>query len=338
MLFEGVCVTAVILAPGTDFEWLAIDAYQLYEHIDPDDLLHVVSARIRTYYQSSSSLASLLINLLDIVVRSQFVRHRGRTYLCKSAIATGLPPGVFLANIYLDKFDHSILNHIAVLWYRRLVDDACMLVKTSATLDVTTIANNFHDSITWEISGRGDSVNFLDVTLSFRHDIQFRIPSWTTYRKPLNAYLYVPASSCHPISTLKAIVSSEVARMLNTNKHKSDCLQQLDFFTGKLLKRGYDMHSIVRCIKSALKPGTCKAVKHVGVRNIFLKVQHSSVLNAKFIRNTLGKHTPLLARACGGQIDLILCRMHQYNLFRRGYRNNWSNRTWEAFELGRGGS
>ena len=53
-------------------------------------------------------------------------------------------------------------------------------------------------------------VNFLDLNLCIENE-KF---THKTFRKPLNAYAYLPWSSCHPPSVKKGIVATELQRIL----------------------------------------------------------------------------------------------------------------------------
>ena len=173
--------------------------------------MRVVSQTIRCYYCSNFSLASLLINLTDIVVASQFVEFQGVVHHCTSAIATGLSCGVFLANIYLSDMDSSISVLHNVIWYHKLVDDFCALTSDGHSADLLSTANGYHNAVTWKRTGSGNSVDFLDVTLSFgvsTDNFNHKVPRWRTYKKPLNSYLYVPGNSCHPDSQVNSLLGS----------------------------------------------------------------------------------------------------------------------------------
>ena len=104
-----------------------------------------------------------------------------------------------VANIYLSSFDNFLMqscdNYLQFL--RRYIDDLLLLWSGSA-LELSAIANSWHPSLKFDLSGDGN-VHFLDVALHIEHN---RSVSWAMYEKPLNLHLYVPANSCHPDSVL----------------------------------------------------------------------------------------------------------------------------------------
>ena len=86
-----------------------------------------------------------------------------------------------------------------------------------------------------------EQTTFLDLLINYSGGI-FR---YSTYRKPLNLYQYLPYSSNHSPATKQGIVATKVHRMLITNRFKEDFEQQLQFFAEKLSERGYPLHVIV---------------------------------------------------------------------------------------------
>ena len=81
------------------------------------------------------------------------------------------------------------------------------------------------------------SVNttFLDLSIS-------RLGSlfvYSTYRKSLNSYAYLPFSSNHSLAVKSGIVATECCRLLVTNRYSTTFQAQLNFFAQKLQDRGY---------------------------------------------------------------------------------------------------
>ena len=69
-----------------------------------------------------------------------------------------------------------------------VVDDALLLSKASAREQILDYLNSWHASVVWLESASGSQVPFLDLSLS----IVDNETSYETYRKPKNAYLYLP--------------------------------------------------------------------------------------------------------------------------------------------------
>ena len=106
------------------FEIATVDIKNLYPSINTNHLLEVLSNDVLRFY-SGSRKAVFIVSLLQVVLRNQFIVHRGEAFQALG-IATGIPPGVFLANIYVSHVDTLIMeNHASqIAFYARLVDDS----------------------------------------------------------------------------------------------------------------------------------------------------------------------------------------------------------------------
>ena len=224
-----------------------IDAENLYPSIDSKHLFSQVSKQIDEFYHGSS-FAHFAIELLRIVLDSQCVEHDGR-FFYGHGIATGLPPGVFLANIYLAPLDALTADEPKIKFYYRFVDDTIICSKDHTT--PLMILNSYHSNITWLLTATGGhdtAVPFLDLSLKITGGQLF----YETYRKPLNGYLYIPKNSRHPETSFKSLIQGEVTRLIRTNRHKEDLQRHLDFFAEKLRRRGYDPSFVQRCMRRQL--------------------------------------------------------------------------------------
>ena len=75
------------------FEIATIDIKNLYPSIDTDHLLEVLCSDVIASYGNCNK-ARFIVGVLQVVLRNQFILHRGEAYQA-FGIATGIPPGVF---------------------------------------------------------------------------------------------------------------------------------------------------------------------------------------------------------------------------------------------------
>ena len=69
-----------------------------------------------------------------------------------------------------------------------------------------------------EAATGGSHTSFLDLYIVVdRGELEY-----STYRKPLNAYRYLPYVSSHPLATLRGIIATECYRLLITKKFECD--------------------------------------------------------------------------------------------------------------------
>ena len=219
-------------------------------------MIRVLTRRINEYYKTQQGLANLASECIQLILRNQVVRRCKNLYISHGGIATGLACGVFMANIYLDDHDNAMMenNDNSISNYFRFVDDVLL-----SAIDLTIfirMKNWRPDSIKWEISAKTDeNLPLLDLSLSLRDGIICN----ELYRKQLNAYLYLPASSSHPRSTKAGIASGETERIWRLCQSRETANKHLEFFIKKLCARGYDagkMRNIVHSTIQRLQYGT----------------------------------------------------------------------------------
>ena len=193
----------------------------------------VLCRRIRDHYASNAEYAHVACDILCIIIREQTVRYGEPCSIATSGIATGLACGVFMTNIYLHDLDeHVVVECASVLSnYVRFGDD--VLVSTADGSRVhASLAGWRPQSIRWETTAHGiRSIPFLDLSLSI--DDGFVVSE--LFRKDLNAYLYVPAASCHPERCKLGIVKSETERTFNLCSSPIDCCRHLRVFGRQVL-------------------------------------------------------------------------------------------------------
>ena len=84
----------------------------------------------------------------------------------------------------------------------------------AATADIVHVFNRWNDDIevTHDSSEHPAQTSFLDLKLSVR-GMQIM---YETHRKQMNTYMYLSSNSCHSSNVLKAIVHTELHRLLVT--------------------------------------------------------------------------------------------------------------------------
>jgi hypothetical protein len=311
------------------FEIATIDIRNLYPSIDLEHMFAVLADAVLSHYRHRSSYAYFVNHLIYIVLHHQYVEHRGEFFKA-CGIATGVQPGVFFANIYLNKLDLFILaTHGSDLaFYARLVDDS--VVCSSSVDSILDTMSTFHHTIVWDITSRGGrahlnehAVPFLDVSLS--HDMG-KI-DYETYRKPLNVYLYIPWNSCHPRTCFDALVKGETIRLWRTCLSKHAFASQANFFVEKLVSRGYprkECKKIVQRMANHLESSRLQRRRNVHSHRHFLVLTYSSTLRLRTLKCVISKHLPILRHAFRSQdVKLGLAFKVQRNLFARHFVANW---------------
>ena len=173
-------------------------------------------------------------------------------------------------NIYLNVIEYEIwlqfksFGYTLPILFKRYIDDifAIFPIINNASAEPShtlflSLYNSLRTSIklTWTT---GDSVNFLDLTLSlgkrFNSSKQIDI---SLYQKEMNNYLYIPPTSFHTQESIKSFIVSEIRRYCLNCSDPEEFTNRKSLFLQRLLTRGYS--------KRFLKP----------------------LINTQFIRSTL---------------------------------------------------
>ena len=252
------------------------------------DLLQRISVRIRIHFADRSSLASLIIDLIAAIIKCQHIVFGQPIWKVLPGIGTGLGCGAQLANLHLADLDVLLAPH--TLFFGRYLD--AIIYIASPSCNVMNIANRFHDTIVLGVTAQGSSnVPLLDLALSLS---PCNAVSFELYRKPANAYQYLPRGSCHSSHTFCGVVVSECTRILRRCQCRADADKHLAFFHSKLLKRGYGTNEVLQCTRIAQARHSGLAVRrHTDsshVRKAFLKVTHNGSNNYACINRAISKY------------------------------------------------
>ena len=105
----------------------------------------------------------------------------------------------------------------------------------------------------------------------------------------------------------------------------ADIKREFSFLTGKLLAKGYSNSEICTAISRACHVHkTCinstSGPRSRGPRKAFLKVQHSSSCNYKYIHALISRHKHLLGS------KIIVAKTVQHSVFRIMYPHTWNKK------------
>ena len=120
---------------------------------------------------------------------------------------------------------------------KRYIDDIIVAFRGQLQ-ELLNILNSFHHTIiiTCESGEHYRRGHFFDPAYDFLDDGSVQ---YNTYWKTLCLYMFTPYASCHPRSIFKAIVSTEVHRLIITNSSQAAFSQQVAFIFGKFRAVGY---------------------------------------------------------------------------------------------------
>ena len=148
-------------------------------------------------------------------------------------------PLVIISLEYLKK--QTIFSDLSlhVLFYRRYVDDAILLVKDNENAkDILNVMKNHHPSIKFELElpDENNSLNILDTNITVSSDglIQTKF-----YEKSAKKNLFIHANSAQPTQMKRAAIKSELRRINERCNPGSLAPYYIERFKKKLLSNGY---------------------------------------------------------------------------------------------------
>ena len=304
-----------------------IDAVNLYPSIDEFDMIRTLCRKLNFFYRHDQNLCNFYVQLTKLVVAYAFVEHEDTLWRAHG-IATGIKPGVFLANCYVADMDPCVASLPGLCYYGRYVDDSIIIA-----LDMDAVLekmNSWRSSIRWaitEVGGRTHAgevtVPFLDLSLSQKEGCL----CYKTYEKKLNAYLYVPRESCHPTNVFRSVIQSEAVRALRNNMLDVDLRKNLDRFRSRLQKRGYSNDEITLGFKRAFvsyknrHKKVCQ--KDLGLRRAFLVLTYTDSLNIQVIKKHLKRYALTYSNMTNTKTEFGIAYKVQKNNFRLLYKYNW---------------
>ena len=234
----------------SDLNISSFDVDALYPSISQLRALHAIRLAFTDFVRRKRKpqwgvLVEVVMGLLEAILASQvvtFVTANGGKiwYQQTSGISTGLAVGSQIANLFMHGFDEYVKSNLGsnIALYTRYIDDVLIAHVAGVLSFIVELMNCWDDdiSVSHDDSENAQSTTFLDLSIAVRASFF----SYSTFRKPMNKYQYLPYDSNHSKQTKHGIISTELVRLIRTNRTCDDFERQVDFFVLKLRARGYD--------------------------------------------------------------------------------------------------
>ena len=208
------------------------DVEKLYPSISQDRATESIRRCITKYYVQFpihrwGAFVEFLMALIGIIFSAQFAMlscDEKKYFRQTRGISTGLACGSQLANMFLSCLDETIIASFGadIALYKRYIEDILIVAHNVALHSFLEIMNSFDPDIriTHDSSETDKETSFLDVYI----DITGGYVHYSTYRKPMCMYDYLPFSSWHDRNCKLGIFKEEVFRLLKTNLQEDDFL------------------------------------------------------------------------------------------------------------------
>ena len=213
---------------------------------------------------------------------------------------------------------------INIRLFRRFVDDILVFYEhgNSCTLETLLITfNSWHPSVvvthdTSEVNGLETS--FLDLNIK----LQGSRVHYSTFRKPMNTYSYLPRSSNHSPNVFTAIIHTELYMLLVTNKFECDFLHEVDFFRGKIVARGYErarFETVAEKYSWDAKADVLNKKQGIEKQLVPPKVAFFSGFESVGLSRLVHNFRARLHECTATRIHPVVCNVTSPNLFRLRY-------------------
>ena len=314
----------------SDCQLFTGDIHNLYPSvpITADSDCHFMiqfSASVRRYL--THSRGSLVIEVVKNLVLNQHVTYRD-TLFTAAGVATGSSSGVHLTEMYHAEFDLYLQSSLQGImrFFKRYVDDSLIISTGTSHNRVLDTMNAWHPNIVWTDTCKpfDTTVTFLDANIHLNPSgaIEF-----TTYRKPMNLYLYCPSQSCHPPNIAPSIVHSEVARMRRTNTSHKEFLFQARYFQSKFNGGGHRCTTLVDALLDRERRRRHSSITHVKAkqpRRFNFALPYSFSLRTSTFQKAFRSHSGLIHVALKGKALVSLALQLQQNLHKRMHKHTWA--------------
>lgn len=218
---------------------LMADVGSLYPSIPIEYGINAVRTVLSPIAEQLGINLPLVLDLLNWVLRNNYMEFDNITYLQLTGTAMGTPLAPMYANIVLYHLEQACLALLPIE-YMRYIDDICAVCTN--TEQANTIVNTFNnqcpgiklDAITIDTHGV-----FLDLTINLNTTNDNTSITTSIYQKPINKYLYITPRSHHQRQIFKNFIYEECKRYRLHCSDDTTYYITMAKFAARLIKRGY---------------------------------------------------------------------------------------------------
>ena len=173
-------------------------------------------------------------------------------FLQLQGTAMGTPCAVIFACVYMHTLEQEALDIFAsqryvyncLFLFFRFIDDIIAVVSDYDTgFTLMELLNSRRPNIKLSFKIRNMESQFLDLTLYKDHHESTTI-SVKAYCKPMNKFLFLPPTSCHPPHVFQGWIIGYGKRLRLNCSQDSEFEKSLLDFNSRLLQRGYEQQCI----------------------------------------------------------------------------------------------
>ena len=257
--------------PPKYFQFIEADVDNLYPTINIEEAIDTLYIFLTSQSKFTKARIDFIIKLVKWVLNNNYVSFGDTSYLQISGTAMGTPCAVVVACIYMHIIEQEALAIFAnqryivksLFAFFRFIDDIFAIVSDYDTgLFLMELLNSRRNTTKLSFKIRNTEAQFLDLTLYKTKDHQLAVRA---YSKPMNKFLFLPPSSCHPRHIFKGWIIGYARRLRLNSSDDLDYNKSLNDFKTKLLQRGYSESMINEAVSEI--PHRDTIVKSINNKN-----------------------------------------------------------------------
>ncbi|XP_043943178.1 cat eye syndrome critical region protein 2 homolog [Protopterus annectens] len=234
--------------------FLTVDVNDLYSCIPHDLGTEWVVDFIRSKGATTNECI-VVEQLLDIILKYNFVSFENELYIQKIGVAMGSPVGSSFANLVMAYWE---TNHIfnsqwssIIFTYNRFLDDIFIILKgeqeqADQLVDFFNVTSSF---LKFTKNYQDNTINFLDVELSKSTEGYIA----KIYRKSTYSNTFLHYTSAHPSHQKKSVVKGQLVRAARMVTLEEDFDKECNSLYQKFHSRGYPSEFLDEIFKEVIE-------------------------------------------------------------------------------------
>ena len=287
--------------PPQHFQFIEADVDNLYPTINIDDGLEAMFLFLTARSRYHKSQIDFIINLLNWVLKNNYVAFGENTYLQISGTAMGTPCAVVFACVYMHILEQEALDILAyqryiirrIFLFIRFIDDIIAIVSDyESGLHLMELLNSRRKTTKLTFKIRNLEAQFLDLTL---YKTKAHTVAVKSYIKPMNKGLFLPFSSCHPRHIFTGWIVGYGRRLRLNNSDDIDYNNSLNDFKDALKPRAYPIDMVNKALSAI--PDRQSIITTVYTRTSNQKINNIGVPFVVTYTPAIGNAIPMLKQA-----------------------------------------
>ncbi|XP_072024937.1 uncharacterized protein [Amphiura filiformis] len=234
-----------------DITLVTADVTSLYTNIPQDQCLEIVVDRLEKSnkrYQIPKPPPHLVRRILELILKRNCFEFNDEFYLQIVGAAQGniLSPEISDLVMYVIEKEF-ILTDPNIVFYRRYRDDILLFYQGNCNelQNLKARMNNAHPTLKFTFEISDNLVTYLDLQIyKGNRFLEHGLLDHKINMKKTETHQWLCSESAHCPSFCTALALGETIRYCRGHTSESNFVNKVNFFTDKLVERGYDRHSV----------------------------------------------------------------------------------------------